>query len=158
GFWSLANVLIGFGFGLLTLSIGGAFISQGWKHSRWHGEDRLIIKAEESAPAAGDTAAPAPATDAAAPAAAAPAAADSGSIVIKPGTDNPMSFDVKSFKVKAGQKVTVIFENKSAAPLQHNLIIGVKGSKEKLINDANAMMSDMPTWLAKGFIPEGPEV
>lgn len=159
GFWSLANILISLVLVTFTLSIGVAFIVQGWKHSRWHGEDRLVIKPE--AASAGESAAPAaaPSSDAAAaPAAAAPAAGDAFTVLIKPGTDNPMSFDVKSFTVKAGQKVKLTFDNKSAAPLQHNLVLGAKGSKEKLITAANAMMSDMPAWLSRGFIPEGPDV
>ncbi len=94
-------------------------------------------------------------------AAAAPAGATSGdtfSITLKPGAINPMSFDVTSFKVKAGQKVKLTFNNDSAAPLQHNIVVGKLGSKDKLIAASNGFMTDMPAAMAKGYIPDSPEI
>jgi azurin len=77
---------------------------------------------------------------------------------IKPGSPNPMSFDVTSISVKAGQKVKLTFSNDSAIPLQHNLILCKAGSKERVIALANSMMTDMAKWLPLGFVPDSPDV
>ena len=132
----------------------------GYKNSRIHGP-----KPKAAAPAAAPALASPGAASASGPVAAetpAPAAAttegDTVVVTLKPGALNPMSFDVITFTAKAGQKVKLTFNNDSTAPLQHNLVMGVIGSKERLIAAANGMMSDMPTWMGKGFIPEGPDV
>jgi azurin len=139
GFWGCANVFIGGGFAFCALLAGGALftggLGQGWKGK----ED----------PAA------------AAPVVTAPAAADPNtfSVTLRPGGPTGMAFDTTSFNVKAGQKVKVTFENHNPTlPLQHNLIIGKIGSKERLVAASNAMMTDMAKWMAAGFIPESPDV
>lgn len=70
-----------------------------------------------------------------------------------------MSWDTPTISAKAGQKVKLTFENKHpTAPLQHNFILGKVGSKQRLIEASNGMMTDMAKWMAKGFIPESPDV
>ena len=88
-------------------------------------------------------------------------AADAGGsateITIKPGTDNPLTYDIKNFTVKAGQKVKITFNTQSALPQPHNLILGKIGSKDRLIAAAAAMVTD-PNGMAKGYIPESPDI
>ncbi|RBP47388.1 azurin [Roseimicrobium gellanilyticum] len=151
GFWGCANIFIGGGFAFCALLAGGALffggLGQGWKG-----------KADPEA-AAASSAAPAPA---AAPASAAPAVATSGDVLVvtlRPGSLNPMSWETTTITAKAGQKVKLTFENQHAtAPLQHNFILGKIGSKQRLIDASNGMMSDMAKWMAAGFIPESTDV
>lgn len=149
GFWGLANMLLAIGFGGFALLAGGTLIYGGIK----------TTFGGKTTPAASPAAAPA-ATTAAAPAAPAPASAgDAVAVTIKPGLANPMSYDVTVINAKSGQKVKITFINQHpTAPLQHNIVVGKIGSKDALIAAANAMMAEMPKWLAKGFIPEIPEV
>lgn len=150
-FWSFANVILGLAFGLFSLCAGGALILGGLKNS--FGSKKAPDAG--SPPAAGAPAAPV----AAAPTASAVKSEGGAAVVtLKPGAANPMSFDVTSFTVKAGQSVKLTFNNESTTPLQHNWVLGAAGSKDKLIAAANAMMTEMPKWMARGFIPEGPEV
>lgn len=154
-FWSIVNVLLGMAFAVFSLVVGVVLIGGGLKHSFG------AKKAEGEAPPA-PAAASAPAATAAAPAAtpepAVKTEGDVAVVVIKPGVANPMSFDVTSFTVKSGQKVKLTFNNDSATPLQHNLILGVVGSREKLVAVSNGMMTDMGKWMPLGFVPDGPEV
>lgn len=150
-FWSAANVFIGLAFGVFALGAGAVLIVGGLGKS-FGGK-----KAPD---------AHAPAAAAAAPAAAAPAAAPSSVkeeggaavVTLKPGAANPMSFDVTSFTVKAGQAVKLTFDNDSTTPLQHNWVLGAAGSKDRLIAAANGMMAEMTKWMPRGYIPEGPDV
>ncbi|WP_038171149.1 plastocyanin/azurin family copper-binding protein [Verrucomicrobium sp. BvORR106] len=153
-FWSAVNVLIGLAFGVFALGAGAVLIGGGLINS---------LKGKKTPEAAHAPAAGAPA---AAPAAAAPAAAASSVkeeggaavVTLKPGAANPMSFDVTSFTVKAGQKVKVTFDNDSTTPLQHNWVLGVAGSKDRLIAAANGMMAEMTKWMPRGYVPDGPDV
>jgi azurin len=80
-------------------------------------------------------------------------------VTLKPGSPNPMSYDITLITAKAGQKVKITFQNQSTlAPLQHSLLICKPGSRERMFALADSMMTDMPKWLAKGFIPETPDV
>lgn len=144
GFWPFIAQLAGLAFGLFALIAGVAFINSGLNNS---------------GPAAAKTSPTPAAPVAAAPAApsSAPAADGSAVIVIKPDTVNPMSYDTKSFSVKAGQAVKLTFNNDSAVPLQHNMVIGKIGTKDALIALANTMMTQ-PDALAKGYIPESPDI
>lgn len=145
GFWNVANVVIGFGFAAFALGAGAILIIGG-------------IRATQPKPS-GTAAAPAAAAPVAAATPAAPASSGDVAIVnLKPGLANPMSFDVTSFSVKAGQKVKLTFANESATPLQHNFVLCKMGSKDRVIALANGMMAEMPKWMAKGFIPESPDV
>lgn len=79
-------------------------------------------------------------------------------ITLKPDTANPLAYDVKEFKVKAGQTVKLTFNNTHpAVPQPHNVVIGVAGSKDKLMGLA-MQMATAPDGMAKGFIPDSPDI
>ncbi len=144
--WNLLNVIIAVCVGGFAFFWGSAFLVGGWMES-----------AGLRKPAATAPAAPAPAAaKEAAPAAAAPAAV--AEITIKPDTANPLAYDTKEFKVKAGQKVKLTFNNvHPAVPQPHNIVIAKAGSKDKLLGLA-MQMATAPDGMAKGFIPEAPEI
>lgn len=104
-----------------------------------------------------------PMTAAAAPAAeaapAGPAAFTGPPAEIKIGVDpsNPLGYDTKEFTVKAGQTVKLTFNNVHPVPQPHNVVIGAVGSKEKLFAAAMQMATD-PQGMAKGYIPETPDI
>lgn len=137
GFWNVANVFIGFGFAAFAFGSGVILIIGGINASK-----PSVKTPAEAAPTATTPA----------------ASGDVAVINLKPGLANPMSYDITSFSVKAGQKVKLTFSNDSAIPLQHNLVLCKAGTKESVIALANGMMTDMPKWMAKGFIPESPDV
>ncbi len=145
GFWNAFALILGISLCVISLVAGGAFIYGGLKYSRVNGPQPV---------AANTPAAPASAT--AASAAPAPAAS-SGGIVIKPGADNPLTYDIKSFTVKAGEKIKVTFNNQSALPMPHNFILGKLGSKDRLMVAVAAMITD-PNGMTKGYIPESPDI
>lgn len=170
--WSILNVILALAIGGFTFYWAAAFLyGAKAETSGWNKE----AAAEESAPAAPAPAAEAPAaaapaatakteTPAAAPApaaAAAPApapAAEVAEITIKPDTANPLAYDLKEFVVKAGQKVKLTFNNTHpAVPQPHNVVIGTAGSKDKLMGLA-MQMATAPDGMAKGFIPDAPEI
>ena len=146
-----------------------------WSFALLNGQRKQIFKSDEeasaaavvaAAPAADATAAPAPAAAAettpaeAASPSAAPAAesGDVAELTIKPDPSNPLAYDTKSFSVKAGQMVKLTFDNKHpTVPQPHNIVIGVPGSKDKLLAAAMQMAAD-PQGMAKGYIPESPDV
>lgn len=166
GIWSLFNTLFAIAFGGFTVLAGGALIYGGIKYSRANpapAEAPAEVATAAAAPA-GAPAPPAPGTApvvTAATSTAAPAAAPSGdsvSFTLKPGTANPMSFDITSLLVKSGQKVSITFSNVGAVPLQHNFVLCKAGSKERIIAIANSMMSDMAKWMPLGYVPDSPDV
>lgn len=68
-----------------------------------------------------------------------------------PGT---MQFDKKTFTVKAGAKVAILFTNK-ACPLQHNLIILKPGTDAAYGAAADKMIASDPAGaLAKLYMPD----
>jgi len=152
GFWNAFAQVLGIGLALFSLLAGAAFIFGGLRYSRAHGPQPVVAP---NAPPAVAPATPAAAAASPAPAASAPAAG--GEIVIKPGADNPLTYDIKSFTVKAGQRVKLTFNNQSALPQPHNLILGKIGSKDRLIAAATAMITD-PNGMAKGYIFESPDI
>ena len=77
--------------------------------------------------------------------------------MIKPGADNPLTYDVKQFIVKSGSKVRITFNNQSALPQPHNLIVGKMGSKDRLMAAFATMVTD-PNGMAKGYIPESADI
>lgn len=93
-----------------------------------------------------------PAEAAPAEAAAADAAAETKVVLgVIPGT---MQFDKKTFTVKAGAKVAILFTNK-ACPLQHNLIILKPGTDMAYGAAADKMIAaDAAGALAKHYLPE----
>lgn len=154
GFWSIFARVLGIGLAGFSLVAATAFIIRGLQYSRMHGP--------QAAPAQG---AAVPATGAVMPAGVATAApassttvdARSGQVTLKPGTDNPLTYDVKSFIVNAGQKLKVTFNNQSVLPQPHNFILGKMGSKDRLIAAVGTMVTD-PNGFAKSFIPESPDI
>jgi azurin len=151
GFWNAFAQTLSIGLAAFSLLAGAAFIYGGLRYSR--------VRGPQPVPATPPPAAT-PAASGSAAASLAPAASASvagGEIVIKPGTDNPLTYDIKSFAVKAGQKVKLTFNNQSAVPQPHNLILGKLGSKDRLIAAFTAMIAD-PNGMAKGYIPESPDI
>jgi azurin len=174
--WSLLNVIIAAAIGGFTFLFAGAlFIGSIKQSAGLMKEPPAAATAAASAPAAAAApatpapvaaaapAAPAPAAapaPVAATATAAPAAAASGvaEITIKPDVANPLAYDTKEFKVKAGQKVKLTFNNTHpAVPQPHNIVIAKPGTKDKLLGLAMAMAA-APDGMAKGFIPESPDI
>lgn len=68
---------------------------------------------------------------------------------------NEMKFDVKTFTVKAGSVVEIVFDNIDF--MQHNLLILQKGSMEKVGIAADKLAQD-PKGMEKNYIPKMPEV
>ena len=178
--WSLLNVIIAAAIGGFTFLFAGVLFIGSIKQSAGLMEAppaaataataaAAAATAAASAPAAPASPAPASPAPAAVPAApapvaaaatAAPAAAASGvaEITIKPDVANPLAYDTKEFKVKAGQKVKLIFNNTHpAVPQPHNIVIAKPGTKDKLLGLAMAMAA-APDGMAKGFIPESPDI
>lgn len=147
--WNFLNVIIALAVGGFAFFWGSAFFIGGWQESAGVRDE---AKAAPKAPAA-----EAPAAAAAAPAAA-PADLGVAEITIKPDTANPLAYDTKEFKVKAGQKVKLTFNNTHpAVPQPHNILIATAGSKDKLLALAMAMAT-APDGMAKGFIPDSPDI
>lgn len=160
GFWPLIAQLSGGAFCLFALVAGIALFWGGYKNTRPKSATptpSASAPAAAPAPAATAPAAPATAITSAPAAPSAPPTADGSVIIIKPDAVNPMAYDTKSISVKAGQPVKLTFNNDSAVPLQHNLVIGKIGTKDAIIALANTMMTQ-PDALSKGYIPESPDI
>lgn len=156
--WSVLNIFIAIAVAGFALFWSSAFILGSYNQSSG------AAKAQAAAPAAPAAAEPAPAASAPAPAAtAAPAAAPAApaaalEITIKPDLANPLAYDTKEFKVKAGQKVKLTFNNTHpAVPQPHNIVIAKPGTKDKLLGLAMAMAA-APDGMAKGFIPDSTDI
>ncbi len=156
-FWSIANIVF-------AVAVGGFALF--WGVMLMVGTIRETTGSKEAAsPAAAATAAAAPAAaeapasnTAAATAAPAAASAEVIEITLKPDTANPLAYDTKEFTVKAGAKVKLTFNNvHPTVPQPHNIVIGSAGSKDKLMGLA-MQMATAPDGMAKGFIPEAPEI
>ena len=73
-------------------------------------------------------------------------------------TANPLAYDTKEFSVKAGQKVKLTFNNTHpAVPQPHNIVIAKPGTKDTLLGQA-MQMAAAPDGMAKGFIPDSPDI
>jgi azurin len=159
-FWSTANIVIAAAVGGFALFWGGALMVGTIRQTAGTKAEASPAPAA-AAPAAAEAPAAAPAAPAATAAAApAPAAASTEviAITIKPDTANPLAYDTKEFTVKAGAKVKLTFNNvHPAVPQPHNIVIGSAGSKDKLMGLA-MQMATAPDGMAKGFIPEAPEI
>ncbi|MBC7418869.1 MAG: ThuA domain-containing protein [Pedobacter sp.] len=68
---------------------------------------------------------------------------------------NAMKYDLKTFTVKAGNMVEVVFSNPDF--MQHNLLILQKGSMEKVGAAADKLAQD-PKGIEQNYIPQMPEV
>ncbi|WP_114783006.1 PVC-type heme-binding CxxCH protein [Botryobacter ruber] len=110
--------------------------------------------AAKATPAAKKTAKPAPAAKTAAKAASSKATASAVTINIKV-IEHEMKFDKKSFTVKAGQKVTLHFDNPDF--MQHNFVLAKPGALEKVGKAADALVRD-PKGQEKNYVPQIPEV
>jgi uncharacterized protein len=66
-----------------------------------------------------------------------------------------LKFDLSELTVAPGQLVEIVFSNPDA--MQHNFVLGTQGSLE-VIGAAADKMSQSPTGLAQGYIPEIPQV
>ncbi len=84
-------------------------------------------------------------------------AEDVTELVLKPDAANPLMYDKKALTAKAGSKVKITLDNKSAIPQPHNLLILKPGSRDKVIALANAMLTD-PNAMAKDYIPESTDI
>ncbi len=159
--WSILNLILGVGIGGFTLVAVLGFV--------FGGVGSLLPKvaapkAPPAAPAAAAPAAAAPSAPAAASAAAATGGATSAAgafeITLKPSPTDPtgMKYDITSFKVKAGQKIKLTFENKHPTlPQMHNVCIGKPGTKDSLMTLAMTNAA-APDAMAKGFIPDTPDI
>jgi azurin len=144
--WSALNVIFAVAIGGFALFWGSAFVIGGIK---------AASKIRNPAPPAA-AAAPAPAAAASAPAAAV-ASGPAQELTLKPDAVNPMAFNTKELKVKAGQPIKLTFDNNAAVPLPHNVVIGQAGAKDALMAAAMKIATD-PQGMAKGYIPEDPVV
>ena len=66
-----------------------------------------------------------------------------------------MLYDVKTFTVKPGQPVKLVFSNPDA--MQHNLVIVRPGALEEVGLAANEMAKD-PDGIKRDFVPKSPQV
>ncbi|MDO6436808.1 ThuA domain-containing protein [Cyclobacterium sp. 1_MG-2023] len=81
---------------------------------------------------------------------------NAGAVTIQMGViAHEMKFDKASFKVKAGQQVTIDFVNNDF--MQHNLLIGKAGSLE-VIGKAADEMARNPDGANMNFVPKIPEI
>lgn len=159
--WSLLNIIIAVAIGGFTLVLAGMLFIGAVRQSAGLIKAPAAAAPTAAAPAASTTA-PATAAPATAAATTAPAVSSSPGagteITIKPDLANPLAYDTKEFKVKAGQKVKITFNNTHpAVPQPHNLIIAKPGTKDKLLGLAMAMAA-APDGMAKGFIPDSPDI
>ncbi len=158
-FWSVANIVIAAAVGGFALFWGGALMIGTIRQTAGSKAEASPPPAA-AAPATAAAPAAAPAAPAAPAAAPAPAAASAEviEITLKPDTANPLAYDTKEFTVKAGAKVKLTFNNvHPTVPQPHNVVIGSAGSKDKLMGLA-MQMATAPDGMAKGFIPEAPEI
>jgi azurin len=155
GFWSIANVLIGLFIAGIALFWGAALVKGAIAASQ-----KIRAPVEEATPAATPAAA-APTTPVAGTAPASATAAATGAaqeLTLGPDAANPMLFNAKELKAKAGQPIKLTFDNSgSAAPLPHNVVVGKAGSKDALTQAATKIMTD-PAGMAKGYVPEDASV
>jgi azurin len=85
-----------------------------------------------------------------------PTTAANGTTLIKLGViPHEMKFTLASFRVKAGSQVTIDFENPDF--MQHNLVIGQKGSMEIIGEAADALARD-PKGAEQNYVPKIPQV
>jgi azurin len=157
--WSKLNIVIAIVVAGFTLFWASSFIIGSFRQSSGAAKayEEAAKAAEKAAPAAAAPALAAPAA-VVAPATAAPAAEAVLEITIKPDTANPLAYDTKEFSVKAGQKVKLTFNNTHpAVPQPHNIVIAKPGTKDTLLGQA-MQMAAAPDGMAKGFIPDSPDI
>ncbi|MFK7814558.1 MAG: plastocyanin/azurin family copper-binding protein, partial [Maribacter sp.] len=80
---------------------------------------------------------------------------DQGHVITMKTIQNEMKYDLSEFVVKAGETVTLVFENNDF--MQHNLLILAEGSMEKVGAAADKLAQD-PNAADSSYIPKMPEV
>ncbi len=80
---------------------------------------------------------------------------DQGRVITMKTIQNEMKYDLSEFVVKAGETVTLVFENNDF--MQHNLLILAEGSMEKVGAAADKLAQD-PNAADSDYIPQMPEV
>ncbi|MEP3208115.1 MAG: PVC-type heme-binding CxxCH protein [Maribacter sp.] len=80
---------------------------------------------------------------------------DQGRVITMKTIQNEMKYDLSEFVVKAGETVTLVFENNDF--MQHNLLILAEGSMEKVGAAADKLAQD-PNAADSDYIPIMPEV
>lgn len=80
---------------------------------------------------------------------------DQGRVIIMKTIQNEMKYDLSEFVVKAGEIVTLVFENNDF--MQHNLLILAQGSMEKVGAAADKLAQDTNA-ADKNYIPRMPEI
>lgn len=83
------------------------------------------------------------------------AAANGSSLVKLSVIPHEMKFSKSTFTVKAGSQVTIDFENPDF--MQHNLVIGQKGSMETIGEAADELARD-PNGANQNYVPKMPEI
>jgi azurin len=66
-----------------------------------------------------------------------------------------LRFEPRRFSVKAGERISLTFENPDAMP--HNFVLGALGTFKELGNLANKLMAD-PTAIKHHYVPKSPKV
>jgi len=82
-------------------------------------------------------------------------ATDQGRVITMKTIQNEMKYDLSEFVVKAGETVTLVFENNDF--MQHNLLILAEGSIEKVGAAADKLAQD-PNAADRNYIPKMPEI
>ena len=82
-------------------------------------------------------------------------ATDQGTVITMKTIQNEMKYDLSEIVVKAGETVTLVFENNDF--MQHNLLILAQGSLEKVGAAADKLAQD-PNAADRNYIPNMPEV
>ncbi len=155
--WSVLNIFIAIAVAGFALFWSVAFIFGSYNQSSGAAKAEAASAAKTDATPA-TASAPAAASTPAAAASAPAASTEVAAITIKPDLANPLAYDTKEFKVKAGQKVKLTFNNSHpAVPQPHNIVIAKPGTKDKLLGLAMAMAA-APDGMAKGFIPDSTDI
>ena len=146
--WHFVSMGLGCLFGFCALLLGAGFIYGG---IIGYGSQAAAQQAASGSSGGGAT------TSIPSPAGTPSMDGGKASITLHPSAANPMMYDTTTFTVKSGQPVKITLVNDSAVPLQHNLCICKPGSKDAVMAEALKIMTD-PGALAKGFIPETPDI
>lgn len=125
----------------------GEYANNYWFRGRMGRESSLALRDPSLANGASGQVAEGPASS---------SASSAGAVVIKMGViPHEMKFDKANFTVKAGQQVTIDFENQDF--MQHNMLVIQKGSLETVGKAADDLARD-PKGAAQNYVPKMPEV
>jgi azurin len=153
--WSTINLVVAAALALFAGVWGALFVFGGIQTAI------KVRTPKEAAPPPPPPAAAAPAVASAAPASAPAAPAVAGpaqKVALGPDSINPMAFNKKEIKVKAGQPVELTFTNTgSSAPLPHNVMVGRAGSKDSMMAASMVAMAD-PAGFSKGYKLDTPDL